>query len=41
MVGKLDRKRHLEDLGVDGKIIIDRILGNKVGMCGLDSTGSG
>jgi hypothetical protein len=27
---------HLEDLGIDGKIIIELIEGNRVGRCGLD-----
>jgi hypothetical protein len=29
---------HLEDLGIDGRIILER---NNVGSCGLDSYGSG
>jgi hypothetical protein len=32
---------HLEDIGVGGKIILEYILGNGVGRCGLDSSGSG
>jgi len=34
---------HLEDLGVDGKIIrvLKLTLGNRVGGCGLDASGSG
>jgi hypothetical protein len=31
---------HLEDLGVDKKITLKWILGNRVGGCGLDSSGS-
>jgi hypothetical protein len=32
---------HFEDLGVDGKIILERILGNRVERFGLDTSGSG
>jgi len=32
---------HLEDLGVNGKIILDWILGNRVGRCGLGLSESG
>jgi hypothetical protein len=32
---------HLEDTGIDGKIILEWILRNRVGRCGLDSCGSG
>jgi hypothetical protein len=31
-------KRPLEDLGIDGKLILE---GNRVGRCGLDASGSG
>jgi hypothetical protein len=40
LVGKPERKNHSEDLGVDGKIILEWILGNWVGRCRLDSSGS-
>jgi hypothetical protein len=30
-----------EDLGVDGRIILDDSLGNRAGGCGLDTSGSG
>jgi len=32
---------HLEDLGVDGKIILEWILGHRVLSCGLHASGSG
>jgi hypothetical protein len=32
---------HSEDLGVDGRIILERTLENRVQCCGLDSTRSG
>jgi len=32
---------HLEDLGVDGSIILQWILKNRVASCGLDSFSSG
>jgi hypothetical protein len=32
---------HSEDLGVDGNIIVQRVLGKYVGRCGLDVAGSG
>jgi hypothetical protein len=32
---------HLEDLGIDGKIMLEYSYGNMVGRCGLDSSGSG
>jgi hypothetical protein len=36
----LKGRDHVEDLGVDGKIILDWILGKNVGSCGLDLSGS-
>lgn len=33
--------RPLENLGIDGKIILKWVLGNKFGGCGLDSPGLG
>jgi len=33
--------RHSEDLDVDGKIILEWILGKQCGKCGLDSSASG
>jgi hypothetical protein len=41
LIRKPEGRDHLEDLGVDGKIILECILGNRVGRCGLDSSGSG
>jgi hypothetical protein len=38
--GILNGRDHLDDLGVDGRIILERIL-NKVEKCGLDSSASG
>jgi hypothetical protein len=32
---------HLEDLGIDRRIILEWILENGIGRCGLDSHGSG
>jgi hypothetical protein len=32
---------HSEDLGVEGRIILKWILGNKVGSCELDASGLG
>jgi len=32
---------HSEDIDVDGKVILEFILGNTVGGCGLDASGSG
>jgi hypothetical protein len=40
LVGKLEGKNHSEKLVVNGKIILEWILGD-VGRCGLDSSGSG
>jgi hypothetical protein len=37
----LNGKGHSENLGVDGKIILEWILGNRVVRWGLDSRGSG
>jgi hypothetical protein len=34
-------KDHLEDLGVDVKVIFAVSYRNRVGRCGLDSSGSG
>jgi hypothetical protein len=36
----LNGRDHSEDLGVDGKIILELILGNRVGRYGLDSADS-
>jgi hypothetical protein len=35
------RRDHLEDLGVDGRIILEWILGNGMGNCRLDLSGLG
>jgi len=40
-VGKPEAKRKLEDLGVNGRIILEWILGKWKGRRGLDSSGSG
>jgi hypothetical protein len=40
-VGKVEGKRPLKDVGVDGKIMLEWILGKYVGECGQDSTGYG
>jgi hypothetical protein len=37
----LKESDHSEDLGVNGRIILERILGKERGKCGLDSSGSG
>jgi hypothetical protein len=37
----LKKKDDSEDLGVDGRTILNWILGNRVGGCGLDSSGTG
>jgi hypothetical protein len=38
----LKGREHLEDLGVDGRIILEWVLeGHKVGRCGLAASGSG
>jgi len=41
LLENLKERDHTEDLGVDGKIILEWILGNRVGMCGLGSSGLG
>jgi len=37
----LKGRDHLEDLGVDGNVILEWILGNRIGGCGLDACDSG
>jgi hypothetical protein len=37
----LKGRDHSEDLRVDGRIILERILEKVCGSCGLDSAGSG
>jgi hypothetical protein len=39
-VGKPDGKNHSEDLGVDGRVLSELILGKRGGWCGLHSSGS-
>jgi len=41
LIRKPEGTRPLEDLGVDGRTILDRILGNAVVMCGLGGSGYG
>jgi hypothetical protein len=41
LVGKPAGKYCYEDVGVDGKIILEWILGKYCGSCGLNSSGSG
>jgi hypothetical protein len=41
LVGKLKERDHSEDLGVDGKLILEWILGKRCGRCGLHVSGSG
>jgi hypothetical protein len=38
LVGRTEGKSQLEDLDVDGKVILETVLGNRVRMCGLDSS---
>jgi hypothetical protein len=40
-VGKLEGKRHSQDLGIDGRIILEGLLVKRMEKCGLDSSGSG
>jgi hypothetical protein len=40
-LGNLKGRDHYDDLGVDGKIISEWILGKKGGSCGLDASSSG
>jgi hypothetical protein len=40
LFGKHEGKTHLEDLGVDGKVILKWILGERMGGRGLDLLGS-
>jgi hypothetical protein len=40
-VGNLRVRDHLEDVGVDGKVILEWILGNRVEGCRLDLARSG
>jgi hypothetical protein len=37
----LKGRDHFEVIGVDERIILEWILGNRVGRCGLDASGSG
>jgi hypothetical protein len=41
LVGNLKGGGHWENLGIDGRITLRWILGNRVWGCGLDSFGSG
>jgi hypothetical protein len=40
LVVKPQAKIHSEDLGVDGSVILKWILNNRMGGCGMDSSGS-
>jgi len=40
LIGNMNSRQHLEDLGIDWKIILEWILGTQVGGCGLDAAGS-
>jgi len=37
----LKGRDQLEDLGVDGRILLEWTLGNRTGRCGLNASGSG
>jgi hypothetical protein len=37
----LKGRDHSEDLGVDGRIVLEWILGNRMGSCGLDESSLG
>jgi len=41
LVGKPNRREHSEDLGVDWRIILERILPKKFGSFALDASNSG
>jgi hypothetical protein len=40
-LGNLKGRDHSEDLGVDGRVILELILGKRSGRCGMDAYGSG
>jgi hypothetical protein len=40
-LGSLKGRDHKDNLAVDGRIILEWILGNRVGRCEMDSFGSG
>jgi len=41
LIGRLERRHHLENLGIDGKTILNRFSRSEMGMHGLDCCGSG
>jgi hypothetical protein len=41
LVGKSEKRNHSEDLGIDGKIILEWLSLDRVGRCGLDACGLG
>jgi hypothetical protein len=41
LVGKPEGKDHLKDKGIDGRMVSKLTLGRLVGVCGVDSSGSG
>jgi hypothetical protein len=41
LVGIPEWKNHSEDIGVDGKVMLEWILGKQVEECGLDVSGLG
>jgi hypothetical protein len=41
VVGKPERQRPLEDLGIDGKTLLEWILGKLGGRYGMNTPGSG
>jgi hypothetical protein len=40
-LGNLKGRDHSKDPGIDRRIILEWILGNRVGRCGLEASGSG
>jgi hypothetical protein len=40
-LGNLKGRDHSEDLDIDGMVLLEWVLRNRVGMCELDLSGSG